>query len=510
MRYFVAFLFSALNLSSFAQTNINYNPDYDDDGFITVNDILGCLSMFGDTWDSEDEIMGCTYPDALGYNPIATTDDGSCTFICDQLCFTNQSLQAAVDLWISDESQATVLFGNISDWDVSCVTDMTSLFDGAFSFNGDISGWDVSNVNGMFFMFRNASSFNGDIFSWDVSSVTTMSEMFSGASSFNGNISDWDVSSVTNMRYLFSGASSFNGDISSWDVSSVTNMHGMFYVDLSFNQDVSSWDVANVEDMGGMFDGTALSEENKCVIHTSFSSNTTWPYDWSEYCPAVFNSCGDDIGHQGYDYSTVQIGEQCWFAENLQTEFYQNGDSIPGNLDDNAWSATTEGAQAVFGEGNSECIVGGGYSAPNQYLFDVCDETMSLDEFGRLYNSHAIMDVRGVCPSGWQVAANEEWNLLESHLYSEGFDGMESEVLKSVTGWNEGVSGTDVYGFRALPGGQRTAEGFLYAGGFGRIFSSTSSYPSSYRDIWENGSMPTYVASSNDGLSVRCLKDTAE
>ncbi|MDA1383278.1 MAG: fibrobacter succinogenes major paralogous domain-containing protein [Bacteroidetes bacterium] len=218
-------------------------------------------------------------------------------------------------------------------------------------------------------------------------------------------------------------------------------------------------------------------------------------------------TCGDLVNYNDYSYQTVLIGEQCWFAENLRTEFYQNGDSIPGNLDDNAWSATSEGVQAVFGEGNSECIVGGGYSDPNQYFFDVCDENMSLDEFGRLYNSYAIMDVRGVCPSGWKVAANQEWNVLEGYLSSEGFNGMESEVLKSASGWNEDVSGTDVYGFKALPGGQRTAEGFSYAGGFGRIFSSTSSYPSAYRDFQENGSMPTYVASSNDGLSARCVKD---
>ena len=29
--------------------------------------------------------------------------------------------------------------------------------------------------------------------------------------------------------------------------------------------------------------------------------------------------CGDPLEYQGYDYETVQIGEQCWFAENLRT-----------------------------------------------------------------------------------------------------------------------------------------------------------------------------------------------
>ena len=72
------------------------------------------------------------------------------------------------------------------------------------------------------------SSFNGDISSWDVSSVTTMQSMFDGATSFNGDISGWDVSSVTNMYDMFNHASSFNQDLSSWDVSSVINMANMF------------------------------------------------------------------------------------------------------------------------------------------------------------------------------------------------------------------------------------------------------------------------------------------
>ena len=33
-----------------------------------------------------------------------------------------------------------------------------------------------------------------------------------------------------------------------------------------------------------MFNGTSLSEENKCAIHNSFSVNEAWSYDWSEFC----------------------------------------------------------------------------------------------------------------------------------------------------------------------------------------------------------------------------------
>ena len=129
--------------------------------------------------------------------------------------------------------------------------------------------------------------FNGDISEWDVSSVTDMSRMFAGVNdyAFNQDISNWNTSSVTNMGGMFYSSKSFNQDISSWDTSSVTNMHTMFYRAESFNQDISNWNVSSVTSMEDMFDyADDLSDDNKCSIDSSFISNANWDYNWQEYC----------------------------------------------------------------------------------------------------------------------------------------------------------------------------------------------------------------------------------
>ena len=69
-----------------------------------------------------------------------------------------KELQDAVDLWCSKETHegAEKEYGNISNWNVSQITDMSFLFDYQRYFNDDISYWDVSNVKCMRSMFSKA------------------------------------------------------------------------------------------------------------------------------------------------------------------------------------------------------------------------------------------------------------------------------------------------------------------------------------------------------------------
>ena len=85
--------------------------------------------------------------------------------------------------------------------DISKITDLTYLFAAPYlynkykynlhEFNGDISEWDVSKVKDMGSMFK-MSRFNQDISNWNVSNVEEMWDMFLD-SNFNQDISDWEI-----------------------------------------------------------------------------------------------------------------------------------------------------------------------------------------------------------------------------------------------------------------------------------------------------------------------------
>ena len=175
---------------------------------------------------------------------------------------------------------------DLSGWDVRNVTDMRNMFRGATSFNADLSRWDVSQVTDMRGMFSYTDSFDADLSGWDVSNVTDMSDMFKSAQSFNGDLSNWDVSRVTDMSSMFKSAQSFNADLSGWDVSQVTDMSDMFYKASSFNSDLSNWDVNSVQEEfvanhrgGGMFGmfyfASSFNPNNApwCINRYCFTSN---------------------------------------------------------------------------------------------------------------------------------------------------------------------------------------------------------------------------------------------
>jgi len=186
------------------------------------------------------------------------------------------------------------------------------------------------------------------------------------------------------------------------------------------------------------------------------------------------------------EIKSVKIGNQIWMAENLNVDYYRNGDPIPTGLSNAQWESTTQGACAIYNDDDSNDKI-----------------------YGKLYNWYAVSDARGLCPVGWHVPSDDEWTLLTLSLGGEKVAGGK---MKSSTGWNAPNTGaTNSSGFTGLPGGDRFNGGPYYTiGDLGYWWSSTElgSNFAWYRGLgYLTSSVYRYSYSKQNGFSVRCVKD---
>ena len=194
--------------------------------------------------------------------------------------------------------------------------------------------------------------------------------------------------------------------------------------------------------------------------------------------------CSAPVSYQGHDYEVVEIGGQCWFAENLQSASYRNGDAIPV-LANSDWDDTPNGSQAAF-DGDEANVV----------------------EYGRLYNWHAIDDPRRLCPSGWHVPDDAEWQVLIDGIGVQG--GLQ---LKATSGWTAGPNGTDAHGFDGRPAGKRSANGvFTSLGALATWWSATPNEnggDAHVKSLIDNSDevYQQQGISRQQGRSIRCLKN---
>lgn len=130
---------------------------------------------------------------------------------------------------IENEINKNGIHCSLNHIDISNIDNISYCFYNIRNFDGDISDWDVSNVKDMSCMFleSNFTGKYGDISNWDVSNVEIMHSMFD-RSKFSGDISDWDVSNVIDMRWMFARCETFNNDISKWKINRKCVMDSMF------------------------------------------------------------------------------------------------------------------------------------------------------------------------------------------------------------------------------------------------------------------------------------------
>ena len=195
------------------------------------------------------------------------------------------------------------------------------------------------------------------------------------------------------------------------------------------------------------------------------------------------------LTYNGFAYDLVEIGEQCWFAENLQTTKFRNGNNISYSTD----------YQNFF---NTDGV-------PRQTIYD--DLASNLSTHGRLYNAFAVHDSRGLCPSGWSVPSQADWQALFDEL---GATASDASMLKSTSGWTEfsAVNGTNTSGMNLQASGYIYGPNYLYLGYTSKLWTSdwgsNVNTESNATSLNVSGGVAfQQTEDKNRGNSVRCLKD---
>ena len=199
-------------------------------------------------------------------------------------------------------------------------------------------------------------------------------------------------------------------------------------------------------------------------------------------CAVVEFTCGDPLEYQGYDYETVQIGEQCWFADNCRY--------LPEVSSSSAYS-TSDPYYYVYGYEGTDVAA--------------AKSTYNYETYGVLYNWPAVT-TEGICPSGWHIPSDGEFTQLSEFL---GGSSVAGGKMKSTSGWNNIGNGSNSSGFTGLPGGYGDSGGFYDNGSNGYWWSSSAFGSNSWVRRLDFNSV--YVDRNNYGqnygFSARCIKD---
>jgi uncharacterized protein (TIGR02145 family) len=215
---------------------------------------------------------------------------------------------------------------------------------------------------------------------------------------------------------------------------------------------------------------------------------------------SIVSNPGPGVSFGGYNYSTILLGNgQEWMSENLRATTYANGDPIPNVTVDAQWTALTTGAWCY-------------YNNDPQYE----------NPYGKLYNWYTVADPRNVCPNGWHVPDETDWNLLVKYLDPSADTSCVNCNQNSIAGGMMKSTGTQYWlspnagatnqsGFSGLPAGFRDFYGaFNNIGGNGYWWGATETSSAGawqrrlyyLNGIESRGNDPKYY-----GFSVRCLRD---
>lgn len=198
--------------------------------------------------------------------------------------------------------------------------------------------------------------------------------------------------------------------------------------------------------------------------------------------------CGDPLFDErdGQSYATVQIGNQCWMAENLNIGIM---------------------IQSSMNMSNNGVI--------EKYCYD--NSQTNCNVYGGLYQWNEMMEysitpgIQGICPTDWHIPTDAEWTTLTNYLGGESAAGGKMKETGFEHWAPPNLGATNSSGFTGLPGGCRNPSGYFNSQYIDGYWWSSSRYGSS--NTWFRYLSCYYSYVTRDrwdhsyGFSIRCLKD---
>ncbi|HAY70532.1 MAG TPA: hypothetical protein DCX89_01450 [Saprospirales bacterium] len=197
--------------------------------------------------------------------------------------------------------------------------------------------------------------------------------------------------------------------------------------------------------------------------------------------------CGNVFEYGGKQYSTVQIGTQCWMKQNMNV-----GTRIDGI-----------NAQSNNGTIEKHCY---------NNVEDSCDVYGGLYQWNEMMQYSTIESSRGICPEGFHIPSSAEWNVLTNYLGGQDVAGgkMKHEGFRY---WIEPNSGaTNSSRFSGVGGGTYRPAGYNYfylIRQAGIYWTSTTNGSNVWRrdSHYISAEFSPYSCEKYHSFSVRCVRD---
>jgi len=192
---------------------------------------------------------------------------------------------------------------------------------------------------------------------------------------------------------------------------------------------------------------------------------------------------------EGYVYNTIGIGSQIWMVENLRTTFLNDSTPITQIFNDSLWTR---------------------FRSPG-YCWYNNDSIINKNIYGALYNFYTI-ESGLLCPTGWHVPDESEWNTLAAFLGGNEIAGGKLKDYYTPYWKGPNLCIANNFGFRALPGGEKRIVTGIFFGIRERGYwwtSRSDNYSQAFSRSMshESTELDRFLTNKKYGFSIRCIKD---